>query len=59
MLNQYKNNLQQGLYCDGINEHALYRGSYEDRKLAFVWPTTEELELRAQEESALLAQVNK
>ena len=59
ILNDYKNKLQAGEYCEGSNAHALYRGSYEDRQLAFVWPTQEELDLRQQEESELLAQINK
>jgi hypothetical protein len=58
-LQQLKNQLQSGQYCDGTNEHAIYRGSYEDRRLAFVWPTEEEAALRQQEESDLLAQINK
>lgn len=57
-LNKCKNDLQQGLYCEGTNEHALYKGAYEDRKLAFVWPTGEELILRQQEESELLSKIN-
>lgn len=59
MLNNLKNQLQSGEYCEGTNAHALYRGSYEDRQLAFVWPTQEEIELRQQEESELLARINK
>lgn len=58
-LNILKNQLQSGEYCEEANAHALYRGAYEDRKLAFVWPTTEESALRLQEESELLAQINK
>jgi hypothetical protein len=58
-LNQLKTQLQSGQYCEGTNEHAIYRGNYEDRKLAFVWPTEEEAAIRQQEESELLAQINK
>lgn len=58
-LEDLKNQLQTGQFCEGTNEHAMYRGSYEDRQLAFVWPTPEENSLRQQEEAELLAQINK
>lgn len=54
-----KNQLQTGQFCEGTNEHAMYRGSYEDRQLAFVWPSEEETNIRQQEEAELLAQINK
>jgi hypothetical protein len=58
-LEKLKNQLNSGQYCEGNNEHAIYKGNYEDRRLAFVWPTEEEAAIRQQEESELLAQINK